>query len=397
MRRAMLLVFLVACGTDDPTACDPPTCTPDGGATKDAAPPDPPSCPAPTSVPVATAPEITVINDQGSTLGIFDPSVVYPLGAPGGAMAYSSVPDKHSIRTRIALSADGGASWTFAAEANAPEAATIASSDKGECPTGTCTGSLMSEVSSLVFDATDPDANARWKLFAHRYLAEANGTLHYALGTITIQTAKDPQGPWTAPAKLFGLDSPSAYTTTDVQYNASKSADTADCLTLTEPSALVLPDGIDLAMGCVYLDGATPRIRIVRARTATHGKSWTGAQRLLDVGDADCLQGTSPGASVNAPDLFIGPDGLEYLLATGSDGAGYHGCLVYKIDDPKTGHVERDASGRVLPLRAFAADDGRFSGACAWSGGGGGLLMDIGFFSGEARQFRIFHAGAFAP
>lgn len=385
MRKiATVLVLLTACGDDGAAVPDARLLD---SATVDAALPDAPGCPTARAVTVATASEVTIVNDVGSTFGIFDPSIVYPSGAPGGALAYSSVPAQNSIRTRIALSPDAGATWTFVAEANTPEAAVIASSNATDCPSGTCSGQLISEVPSLVLDPTEPVAAKRWKLFAHRYLVSGVNTLHYALGTMTIQTAPDPQGPWTAPEKLFGLNSPSAYTTQGARYNASTFAGMTDCVVLTEPSAIVLPGALDLAMGCVYFDGATPRIRIVAARSTDHGQTWASLGRILGPGAADCLSGTTSNASINAPNLFVGPDGKEYLSVTSSD-PDYHGCAIYEVDDPGTAHVA------ARPVTLIVADTGQFSGACTWSAGGGGYQIDIGFLT-TARPFRIFRAGAF--
>lgn len=346
------------------------------------------ACPAPTLVPVAAAPSLAVAGDLGSTSGLFDPSVVYPSGAAGGAMAYSSVPDQHSIRTRIALSADRGRTWTFVAEPNRPELAVLPSSDPAECPTGACVGWLLSEVASLITDPTDPDPAARWKLYAHRYLVEGNHRLHYRLGTITVQTAPAPQGPWSAPRKLFGLPSPSPYTLSGVQVNASRLAGLGDCLALTEPAALWRPDRIDLAMGCVYQDpDRGPMIRVVRVRTFDHGRTWLGLGTMLRPGDADCLPGATPGASVNAADLFLGDDGAEYVSASASD-PGYHGCAFYKVADPSTGQLERGPDGAPRVLLTIAPTSGQFSGACSTSSIG--TLWSVGFFD-SAKPFRVLH------
>lgn len=383
---ATLLLVLGACGDDGATPTDATVSDTATDAAADAALPDAALCPTPRVITVATAAEVSIQNDLGSTQGIFDPSAVYPAGAPGGALAYSSVPDQHSIRTRIAVSPDAGATWTFVGEANLPEATTITTTDTNECAGGTCTGFLISEVPSLVIDPLEPVAAKRWKLFAHRYIIESNNTLHYRVGTMTIQTAPDPQGPWTAPEKLFGLTSPSAYTTQGARYNANTLTGMADCLVLTEPSALVLPTSLDLAMGCIYLDGTTPKIKIVLARSTDHGQTWSGVGPMLLPGATDCLPGTTAGASVNAANLFVAPDGKEYVSVTSSDAA-YHGCLVFHVDDPATGHVA------PLPARMIVTDTGQFSGACTWSTGGGGYQMDVGFFS-SGRPFRILRAGA---
>jgi hypothetical protein len=381
---ALVLAGCAAGQLDDPAASD------DTARAAPAA-----RCPAPSLFAAATAPEIGVIGDAGSTLGIFDPSIVYPAGAPGGAMAYSSVPNQHAIRSRIALSNTGGAAWIFAAEVNAPELALIASANPAECPGGLCLGWLISEVPSLIFDPTDPDPAARWKVYAARYLAEANDRLHYAIGTITVQTAAAPQGPWTAPRKLFGVPSPSPFTLAGTQVDLSRFPATADCIALSEPAALWLPDRIDVAIGCVYPAGTAARIRVALLRTTDHGAHWTAAGRMLDAGDAACLPGTSAGASVNAAHLFIAPDGGEYLAASSSD-PGYHGCAIYRVDDPATGHVQRTAAGDPVVVRTLAPDTGQFSGACAWSAGGGGYAMDL-LFAGQPRPFRIVRAGAVAP
>lgn len=333
-----------------------------------------------------------MLGDPGAAQGIFDPSFVYPVDAPAGAMAYSAVPDQRTIRTRVALSADNGATWTFAAELNEPEAATLLSTDAGECPGGSCTGNLISEVSSLVYDADDPDPSRRWKLFAHRYLVGPNVELHYRMGTIALQTAAHAEGPWTAPQKLLGWRSPTAYSLDGVALDVSGVAATADCLALTEPGALWLPGSLSLAVGCVYLDGATPRIRIELFRSLDHALSWQWVGTPLRPADTNCLL---PTTGINAAELFA-HDGTVYVAATPSDTAGYHGCLIYPFADFASGQVARDVLGRAVVTRTLVPSPARFAGACSFAAGAGGLAMVVGFL-GDARPFRIFRAGIVAP
>jgi hypothetical protein len=385
----LAVVFLVACGGGsggNPDAAHDTAPHPDAAI-------DAPFCPAAQLVDPQTATELLVGNDAPAQ-GIFDPSFVYPAAASGGAMAYSAVPGQDTIRTHIAVSADHGASWTMVAEANTPQAATIASSDAVECPGEACTGNLISEVTSLVFDSTDPDANKRWKLFAHRYLVGAGAVsppLHYVLGTIALQTAPAPDGPWTAPQKLIGWSSTTeTYSSTGITTNVNAIGGTAgDCLALTEPGALVLPGAIDLAVGCIYIDNG-PKIRIELLRSPDHGATWGSVATLLRPEDAGCL---TANASINAANLFA-LDGHEYLAATPSDATGYHGCLVFEIDDIAAGHVARDGQGRALVHRALAAN--QFSGACTFADGAGGYALDVGFLQ-AAKRFRIFTAGIAAP
>src|SRR5690349_11997983 len=150
-------VVIVGCGGGGGSTVDAPgaDARPDAAVAIDAPPQvDAAVCPTTTPIDPATAHELTIAGDTGSTLGVFDPSIVYPAGAPGGAMSYSSVPDQHSIRTRIALSADAGATWTYVAEPNTPVAATVVEDGPdtfpSECTGGTCSGFMISEVTSLV-------------------------------------------------------------------------------------------------------------------------------------------------------------------------------------------------------------------------------------------------------
>jgi hypothetical protein len=358
----------------------------DAVAAVDAVIPDAPFCPAISTIDLAHATEVTVVGDTPA-MGIFDPSLVYPADASGGAMAYSAVPDQQTIRTHVAVSADHGTTWTFVAEANTPEATTLTTTDMTECPGGTCTGNLISEVSSLIYDADEPDAAKKWKLFAHRYLVGPNVALHYAYGTITLQTAAQPQGPWSAPQKLIGWTSPSAYSSTGVVANATTlPGTTGDCRALTEPGAIWLPGAIDLAVGCVYFEGATPKIRIELLRSTTHGASWASVGTLLRADDSAC-SGLAPG--LNGADLYV-TGGTEYVVATPADATGYRGCMVFPIDDPATGKVRRDSHDRAVVASELTA--AQFDGACTFADGANGTMLDIGFFQ-TARPFRIYRPG----
>jgi len=370
------------CGDDAPAA--PDAATPGMDAAIDAAaidaPDAPPACPTPTTYAAATTPEV-VIAGESSAMGIFDPSIVYPAGAPGGAMAYSAVPTQETIRTRIAISADAGATWTNVAEANTPELATLATTGP-ECPTGSCTGNLISETPTLVLDPLDPDPQTRWKLYAHRYLIELDGTLHYTMGALFVQTAPEAHGPWTAPRKLFGAPTPAPYSSEGAQYLTTSIPALAGCIVLTEPAALVTPVSLELALGCVYFEGSVGKIKIVHVRSTDHGATWAGVGTLLAPGGADCLPNTTPNASVNAAN-FIATDTGVMLSVTSSD-PGYHGCLLYPVEDLGTGRLATHPTKMIVP------DTGQFSGACTWSPATGYYII-TGFFD-QARPFRILRA-----
>jgi hypothetical protein len=351
-------------------------------------------CPAGSTFSPTTAKELLVAGDS-PTQGIFDPSIVYPAGAAQGAMAYSAVPNQETIRTHIAVSTNNGASWTLAVEANTPEATTLPSTDATECPGGSCSGNLISEVPSLVFDQDEPDATKAYKLFSFRYLVGLTGTLHYTIGTIALQTAPAPAGPWTPPKSLLGWNSPSTYSTMGVVANVSNFADTADCLLLTEPGALWRPGALDLALGCTYPYDGGATTRIVLLRSIDHGASWTSVGTMLGASDGSCVMGST---GVNAADLFVS-GGNEYLSATpGATSGEYEGCLIFPVTDPTTGAVPRNGAGKAVTSRYIAPSPLQFSGACTYADGAGGYVLNVGFLSaGVTRNFRIFTPGITAP
>lgn len=381
--------FVAACAgtqTTDASTASATSTTASASSSSSAGGADVATCPAPIEVPPDD--EVLVTGDPGAALGLFDPSLVYPASAPGGALAYSAVPTQETIVTRIALSADNGASWVYVAQPNVAEPATLQSTDTVKCPGGQCSGNLISEVTSLVIDPDDPDPAARWKLFAHRYLVGPGVALHYDLGTISLQTAPSPEGPWTPPKKLLGWSSTSPYSSTGVTTNVSTLPSMQDCVALTEPGALWLPGELHLVVGCVYLDGATARIRVELLRSDDHAASWKSVSTLLRPEDAGCL---TSGASINAAELFT-HEGRVYVSATPSNEAGYHGCAIFEVDDLAKGTVRRDATGKAhVPLTMTDADD-RFAGACAHAEGVNGFLMITGFL-GDPRPFRIVRTG----
>jgi hypothetical protein len=357
---------------------------PDGGA----------GCPAASTFDPSMAGEITVPGDAPA-MGIFDPSLVYPPDAGTGVMAYSAVPDQETIRTHVAVSSDYGATWTLAAEVNTPEASTIPSSDAVECPGGSCSGNLISEVPSIVLDADEPDSTKVWKLFAHRYLVGPNVALHYSIGTIALQTAPAPGGPWTPPQKLLGWTSPASYSSTGITTNVGSLPGTSDCVVITEPGALWRPGSIDLAVGCVYKNGSALTTRIELLRSTTHGASWESVGTLARPADASCVAGAT---GIDAADLFVS-GGVEYLSATPGDSTGaYEGCLVFRVSDPAAGTIARDATGRAVVARAIAPAPMQFSGACTFADSAGGYALDVGFFAPSIqRRFRILRPGFASP
>ena len=336
--------------------------------------PDAGGCPAP-----AERSELTdhpggvlIIGDQPGTVVEADPSIEYPPGAPGGALVYTAVPmvggvpDQGGLHTRVALSDDAGAHWSFVAVANTAD---IIATPPGTCPPdATCSATRVHETSSILFDPGDPSEDRRWKLITHRYpvvkvAGDPEAKLFYALGHIALATAPLPSGPWSAPAPLAawpGGDGQGAPFTTDGD------PVTAGCGALGEPGAALAPDGsLHLAMACIRPPFDDPTLDIVLLRSLDHGASWQALSTPLTGADGACVGGG--GHRVNAADIFTA-DNREYLIATPEAADQRLGCAVYPFADVAAGTLDRTGGApqpaRLLTLR-FAADElVHYAGAC---------------------------------
>jgi hypothetical protein len=347
----------------------------DGAAGTDATRLDGPAgCPAPdqeTELVDQPAGALEILDQPGSVTEA-DPSIEYPAGAPGGALAYTAVPvvggvpDQGGLHTRVALSDDGGASWTFVAIANTAEAI---APPAGTCPDrATCTATRVHETSSIVFDPGDPDEDRRWKLFTHRYpvvkvAGDPQAVLYYALGHLALQTAPLPSGPWSDPVPVAtwpgGDGEGAAFATTD-------DPGTAACGALGEPGAALAPDdSLHLAAACIQRPFDDPTLDAVLLRSTDHGASWSYLATPLSGADGACFGGA--GKRVNAVDVFT-VGAREYLIATPEGPDERLGCAVIPFDDPAAGSLDRTAGGpraaRLLTLDFAEGELVRYAGAC---------------------------------
>jgi hypothetical protein len=312
----------------------------------------------------------------GSEIGVFDPSV---RKASNGTlvMSYSSVNlARDRIHTRIAVSNDG-TTYTYAAMANqAVVNVDIAATNDPDCPSGTCSGvNLAHETSALVEDSTDIDPQSRWKVFTHRYVILDNPldpnspVLKYAYGYIARVTAPSPEGPWSEETPVIGWPSNSPISSTATT-TVSALEGMQDCITLTEPSAIVDPTTgvLEVAVGCVFLQEGVGAIRIELLHSTDHGKTFTHARRLLSASDSTCLGETEP--QMNAAHLFD-RGGQRYLIATpagpvvlpgGIASSAYRGCFVFRRTNDG---IERDSAGAPVVYGRIDPKDDVFSGACS--------------------------------
>ncbi len=331
----------------------------------------------PAAAVVALDREVRVTNDPPAPMGIFDPSVVYPAGAPGGAMAYSAISAKDDIATRIALSSDGGQTWIYVAQANTPLALP---NDLGR---------LISEVSSLVLDPLEPDPSRRWKLFTHRYLAKGTD-LRYDIGHISLQVAAAPEGPWSLPVANVGWSGASTISSEGARFLAQDAPALTDCVAFTEPSALALPDGtLALALGCVSLT-PTSSIRVVLLRSTDHALTWSYAGLLVPATDAPCL-GRTPGATrANAAELFAAGGKTWLSVSPEHPALGYRGCAFVEVTELSTATLARDRHGAPAVTALLTTPSDQFAGACAYAEGAAEprAMMSVAFVT-DPRIFRI--------
>jgi hypothetical protein len=352
-----------------------------------------PNLPVVTLVPSSSSP-LVVQGDPGSELGIYDPSLVYPEGADGGVMSYSTVAP-NSVHTRIATSTDRGATFQYAAEPNEVTAITVTTTDPAFCDAGPCPvdGVLWHEVPSIVADPAD--TAAPYKLFVHSYVsAQGGATLRRDWGYIGMQTATSPTS-WSTEQKLLGWQSDATLSTSGVTQVLTDIAELHDCVTFTEPGAIVTDLGLDLALSCASSPApGVVEIRVVLLRSTDHAATFSFVSTLVSAGDFACLDGLAP--QILGPDLFT-VAGSEYVVVSpvgpvsNTDAGGYRGCLTIPIVDAGAGTIARGSGGAPSVVSWIESSDGRFTGPCTYAEGATavGQIVPMQFSEQAQPWFRI--------
>ena len=396
-----MFTFCSGCSGTPPVTTQPPPPPTDGGVADGG--------PATTTFDPSTTPEMRVVGDD-SYGGTSDPSVWYPAGAQTGYMAYSASGAPGDLHLRVASSSDRGATWTYLADVNAVTPWTVPVTKDGltgpVCGAGvtSCKGRLVHEVASIIDDATDPVPARRWKVFAYSYFMTPTNKSYYFIGFISLFTAPDPAGPWSAMTKVLGWPSPSPVSTDGVLLNTADVPELANTLFLNEPTALLRPDGsIDLALMDVKIIGSAPAPSTVLLRSKDHGASWQFVSTMLAPDDATKVG--EPVVGFGGQNLFTA-GGKEYLLVSPRGdipnwGGGYRGCLVLPVDDGEAGHVARDALGAPIVLRRIDTPPTpiRFFGACTYAEGAtemgyAGFMLIL---ESPPRAIRMYRSGVLAP
>lgn len=313
-------------------------------------------------------------------------------------MSYSAVQPSpvegrrlNRISIRIAFSDDRGRRWIDSGAVTRSEPQPLPP------PHDTLAAVWEHEVSRLLYDPY-ADRPARWILLWHRYLRVYDRRMPsavplFAHGWISLKTAPDPRGPWSAERKLFvgaTYDDVNNVTIGKPEMRLNELAPGVDelgsCVVFTEPGMLAESRGVYVSLRCsARSDG-----RIVLLRCAHNFTTCASSGTFLRDGEARRF----------GPDLagFSGTDLVQqgnraYLVVTptGPRPANiYRGCLFFAITSLD------DARVRPVPVLRVAGDPDSFNGACAYTPRSvSGVLY--GEFFPTPPNFRIFASGLRLP
>lgn len=394
MTRFVAILTLVACGSNGGGSSDASIGGGDAPRPADAS---IDAAPAVTDVDPMTAQPIVVAGTPAVNGGLSDVALSYPAGAASGVMTYTAVAYSQTavaLTTRLASSSDHGATWTYVTDVNHVAATSLQVNDMTECPSGSCPGFIINEVSTVIEDPSDPVASRHWKVFTHRYFVSTQTgtpTIKYQYGHIAMYTAPAPAGPWSAPQPVLGWPSAAPFSSQGASELTTAIPGMTDCVVLTEPSAMISGNQILLAVGCIALPVS---IRIELLSSSDHGATFTRVGTLVGANDSTALGGTAP--RVNAAHLFEA-GGVPYVLASPGDSSGaYLGCALLQLDAQHA--ILRNADGTPHVVRYFEAPGQPQSGACAFAEGAPatGFVMNLPTLT-PVPLWRVYRTGVSAP
>jgi len=316
----------------------------------------------------ATCPEVSIAGDPRAVIPNFGPAPFRGYGDPSierdpatGTLwlAYSWLDVLFApnmgpppvidlgVRTHLARSDDGGASFSFVRALNATLPATH--------PDTGVQGWSIHEVPTLLYAGP-----ASWQLMTLDYFdpygeapppaPEDRRDFYYARSLAATPAALgDASTPW-----VRGYQTSPSF---GAMYNLSALIpELADCAVFTEP-ALFAKDGVTyLATNCVVFDASGRRDdleRLVLLREQAGGYAYVGA--LLTHADAMDFGGSR----VEQADLAFSASGAVLLIATPiRDAAPNHlGCYVFEVADIASAQVRRDAGGHAVPLAHITGNE----------------------------------------
>jgi hypothetical protein len=307
----------------------------------------------------STCPEITVVGDPHATIGANpapfrgygDPSLEYDPDSDTLWMSYSwldtlvtnpgpSQEIDFGVRTHLAQSLDGGASFNFVEATNNATALNH--------PDTSASGWASHEVSTIVREGPN-DWQTLWLTyfdptgsppFIDPYYERALGAAPDAVGPAAAWVRGNATSPsWGA---LHNL--------------SAEIPQLSDCAAYTEPALFAHGGATYLATNCVVFSGGMrqdAQERLVLLREESDGYTYIGS--LLDGADAVDAGGTR----IEQADIALSKTGEILLIATPIQAAqpNHLGCLVFEITDITTAELLRDGDGKAVQLAHITGED----------------------------------------
>jgi hypothetical protein len=309
------------------------------------------------------------------------------------------------VSTRVAQGNNAGTGWDDAGVA--PNDVSVYELNPSDPINQRRYGAWEQEVSRLLYDPYTTDANQRWKLLWHRYRYDqatvgSAGSPLFEHGWISLKTAPNATGPWSAERKLFVG---ARYDTADnsiigpPEYNLhTLHPAMSGCLAFTEPGMLATPDGIYISLKCASGAGGAGNVVLLRCDNQMSAGSCSYRGTLLSSAEAASYNnifgvGANSFTGFSATELASGGSS-NYLLVTPTEGDLYRGCLAFEIGNLDSATLVRDGSNVAVVRRSVRGTAGSFNGACGYDKGIGPLgVLYSELFPGAPPQFRIIGSG----
>ena len=363
----------------------------------------------PPPAPVPVVPTALSVSGVVAADGVFDPSPRND-GSSKLWMSYSAVawsPNDPGIlsqvRTRLATSEDGGATWSdLGVDPNNMADADFAASAVAPA-TGIMWVTWRFEVSSLLYDPYDSDSSRRWKMLWHRYpAADNNGVLTRVIqkGWIGMSSAPAPGGPWSAERNLFTgswydhsvdvIISAPEYPL-DTLYPAA--GQLSGCAAFTEPSMLAKPEGIYISLQC-----AGSPAKIIGLKCDRPFSSCTYLGDFLTESEAPQFNQGSQQLNGFAATEMVSVGSKDYLVVTPYEPPQdrYRGCLVFEISNLATATLVRSNGAPVIAKR-ISGTSGSFNGACGYDTSASASGIIYSEYNSAAPHFRLYASHVHLP
>lgn len=325
--------------------------------------------------------ENVVVSGEGvvSLNGIFDPAIWFPVEyGPRGWMTYSSCSGlmgaaAQFISCAVAETGDYGKTWQWRALVFASQNATVAGTGDFDPPPGQTHIDAFwhYEVSTMIYDPNDADANKRYKMLSFRIFWTESQRNRPQFSWLVMKTAPTPRGTWSAEVAYLGTAAAEATTGRSFTHVLDDIDPALEGFnTFSEPCWLVVEGWLYLGFEPLSSAGSDG-IHLIRSNDS--GASWEYVGHLLPNADAVNMGflSFSGGAMYSAAGrhFLMAVPGLTPTEADPetlqSEVVLHNGCMVFEIEDIAAAKLVRNHHNNGLPkvMRRFDRDVTLGSGA----------------------------------